>query len=163
MKRIRSTLAALATIPLAAVAASAIPAYAATGAAPAVSVVADVASGPFHIDVTASRTAGGAPDTATGVFTAKFTLGGITLFTLHGPVTCLDVRNGNVGLFYPITSSNPALLAQLHSGVFIYFASAKGALPARAGFLPVPIASTKSCAPGAALLPITSGTLTISG
>jgi hypothetical protein len=125
------------------------------------SVVANVASGPFHIDVTASRAVDAAPDTATGVFTAHFTLGSATVFTLHGPVTCLDVRGGNVGLFYPITSSSPPLFAQLHSGVFIYLYAAKGAIPARVGFLPVTISSTKNCAPGLALLPVTSGSMTI--
>ena len=160
MKRIRAGLVALTTVSLALTVGAAGPAHA---SAPQESVVADIASGPFHIMVTASRAVTSAPNTATGVFTAQFKLGSTSVFTLHGPVTCLDIRGGNVGLFYPITSSTPALFAQLHSGVFIYLAAAQGALPARAGFLPVPIATTKSCAPGAALLPVTSGSISITG
>lgn len=160
MKRIRASLVALTALSLAVIVGAAGPAQA---SAPQESVVANVASGPFHIIVSASRAVAGAPDTATGVFTAQFALGGTTVFTLHGPVTCLDIRGGNVGLFYPITSSSPGVFAQLHSGVFIYLAAAHAGLPARAGFLPVPIASTKSCAPGAAPLPVTSGSISISG
>jgi hypothetical protein len=125
-------------------------------------ITANVASGPFHIQVTASRASDAAPNTATGQFSARFALGSTQIFTLYGPVTCLDIRGNAVGLFYPITSSSPALFAQLHSGVFIYFRVGSGLVPTLVGFLPVPIATTKTCSPGDALLPVTSGSVSIS-
>lgn len=134
----------------------AVPAASAS-AAPAQMITADVASGPFHIVVEAARGANAAPDTATGDFTAQ-----TPLFTLHGPVTCLDIRGDSAGLFYPITASDPPVFAQLHSGVFIYFRAAKGKVPALVGFVPVPAHHVTSCQPGGALLPVTSGSLTLS-
>jgi hypothetical protein len=133
-----------------------IPAASASAASPAQMLVADVSSGPFHITVTAARAANAAPDTATGVFTAQ-----TPLFTLHGPVTCLDIRGNSAGLFYPITSSDPPIFSELDSGVFIYFRAAKGRQPALVGFVPVPAHRVTSCRPGGALLPVTSGSLTL--
>jgi hypothetical protein len=138
-----------------------VPAVSADAATPAQRVVAEVSSGPFHITVTASRAADSAPDAATGTFTAQASLAGVPLFSLHGPVTCLDIRGGSAGLFYPIASSSPSILSKLDSGVFINFRAASSGLPALIGFLPVPIHSTKTCSPGGALLPVTSGSLTL--
>lgn len=133
----------------------------AAAASPFESVVAHISSGPFHIDVAAVRPADSPATSASGVFDAHGTLGSTTFTRLHGPVTCLDVRGDRAGLFYPITSSDPPLFAKLHSGVFIYLQLNKRGKPITLGFLPVPIASTKSCAPQAALMPVTSGTATL--
>jgi hypothetical protein len=159
----RSRTAILSTLAALAIAVVTVPAVSAGAvtASPAESIVANVSSGPFHIMVTGSRAANSAPDTATGTFTAQASLGALSLFALHGPVTCLDIRGNSAGLFYPITSSSPSIFSKIDSGVFIYFRAAGKGLPALVGFVPVPIHSTKTCAPGAALLPVTSGSLSL--
>jgi hypothetical protein len=129
---------------------------------PAESITANVTSGPFHIEVTAQRPANSPATAATGTFTAHFTLGAITLFSLRGPVTCLDVVGHQAGLFYPITSSDPSIFAATDSGVFIYVDTDAHGKPKSVGFLPVPLQKVKSCAPGLALLPATAGTVTLS-
>jgi hypothetical protein len=129
-------------------------------AAPAQSAVADVNSGPFHIQFNAQRAAGAPPTAATGTFTANLSLGSLPLGSFSGPVTCLDVRGSRAGLFYPITSSSPSLFSMLNSGVYIYLQLDSAGKPQFAGFLPVPFASVSSCAPGLTLLPVTSGSAT---
>ena len=129
---------------------------------PAESVTAAVASGPFAVQIQASRPANAPATAATGTFTAHVALGGLPLFTLHGPVTCLDVRGNRMGLFYPITSSDPSVFAQLGSGVFIYLQVSAAGKPQLLGFVPSPLKRTNSCAPGLALFPITSRTATLS-
>jgi hypothetical protein len=128
---------------------------------PAETITANVSSGPFHIEVTASRPANSAVTAATGSFTAHFVLGSTTLFTIAGPVTCLDVVGHQAGLFYPITSSDPSLFAATDSGVFIYLDTDAHGKARSVGFLPVPLQKMKSCAPGLALLPVTAGTATL--
>lgn len=150
----------LTAIALGSVASGAFASGAATPAA-AQSVSANVASGPFEIHVDAQRAAGAPASAATGTFTAQFTLAGVNVFTLHGPVTCLDVVGSRAGLFYPITSSSPPLLAATKSGVFIYFQTGSHGSAGSVGFVPVPLQSTKSCAPSLSLLPITSGSVTL--
>src|SRR5690349_16509800 len=81
---------------------------------PAESAVANVMSGPFHVQFQASRPANMPATAATGTFMASNSILGITVFRVAGPVTCLDVRGNRMGLFYPITSSMPPLLAQTH-------------------------------------------------
>ena len=127
-------------------------------ATPAQSATADVTSGPFNIRFSAQRPANSPPGAATGDFTAHTALGTVSLFTLHGPITCLDVRGNRLGLFYPITSSTPSLFSMLNGGVFIYLQLDAAGKPQFVGFLPVPFQRTGSCAPGPALLPVTSGT-----
>ncbi|MDP9116245.1 MAG: hypothetical protein M3O28_03080 [Actinomycetota bacterium] len=124
-------------------------------------VLADVSSGPFHITVTARRAPNAAADSATGQFAADVSLAGFRLSSLSGPVTCLDVQGHRAGLFYPITSSSPSLFSHVNSGVFIYFQLSDTGVAQSVGFLPVPIASTRSCAPSLALLPVTSGSVTL--
>jgi hypothetical protein len=130
-------------------------------AAPAQRAVADVSSGPFNIHFNAQRAAGAPPTAATGTFTANLALGSVSLGSFSGPVTCLDVRGNQAGLFYPITSSSPSLFSMLNSGVFIYIQLDSAGKPQFVGFLPVPFASVSSCAPGLALLPVTSGSATL--
>lgn len=130
-------------------------------AAPAQSAVADVSSGPFHIQFSAERPANAPPTAATGTFSANLSLGSLSLGSFSGPVTCLDVRGNTMGLFYPITSSSPSLFSMLNAGVYIYLQLDSAGKPQYAGFLPVPFASVSSCAPGLALLPVTSGTATL--
>jgi hypothetical protein len=130
-------------------------------AAPAQTAVADVTSGPFHIQFNAQRPANSPPNAATGNFIAHATVGSLTLMTLQGPVTCLDVRGNRMGLFYPVKSSNPPLFAQLNGGVFVYLTLDNAGKPQFSGFLPVPFTKVSSCAPGLALMPVTSGTATL--
>ncbi len=132
-----------------------------TPSSPAETINANFLSGPAGIQVQAQRAANAPPDSATGEFTAHISLGPLNVLTLQGPVTCLDVRGDQAGLFYPITSSSPAVFSDLHSGVFIYLSLSASGKPRMTGFLPVPLASTTSCPPGLALLPVTSGTATL--
>lgn len=113
-----ATIAGLAVIALSTVpAAGSIAATAtATPSSPAEAITANVVSGPANIQVQAERAANAAPDSASGEFSAHISLGPLNLLTLQGPVTCLDVRGNQAGLFYPITSSSPALFSDLHSG-----------------------------------------------
>jgi hypothetical protein len=143
---------------LASVVVAARPAGAATAAQ---SVVADVASGPFSVRIQAQRPADAPPTAATGVFDASGMILGLPLFSLHGPVTCLDVRGNRMGLFYPITASDPPIFAKLGSGVFVYLTLSSSGRPKLLGFVPVPLSHANSCAPGLALFPITSGTATL--
>jgi hypothetical protein len=129
-------------------------------AAPAQSATADVTSGPFHIQFTAHRAADAPSGAATGDFNAHFTIGGATLFSVGGPVTCLDVRGNRMGLFYPITRSSPSLFSMLNSGVFIFLTRNASGKPSLVGFLPVPFSSSEFCVPSLTLLPVTSGTAT---
>jgi hypothetical protein len=153
------TLAALAAAVLAAgILVVAMPAGATTRAQ---SVVAAVSSGPFSVQVSAQRAAGAPADAATGTFSAHGAILGLPLFALQGPVTCLDVRGNRMGLFYPITSSDPPLFAQLHAGVFFYLQLSSTGRPTLLGFVPSPLSHASSCAPGLALFPVTAGTATL--
>ncbi|MDT4936896.1 MAG: hypothetical protein QOG80_567 [Pseudonocardiales bacterium] len=131
---------------------------AAGASSPAESVTARVSSGPFTVQIQAQRAANAPATAATGTFSAHGTIAGITLFSVAGPVTCLDVRGNRMGLFYPITSSVPALFAQLHSGVFVTVQVSAAGRPLLLSFQPSPMSHASSCPPGLALLPITSGT-----
>jgi hypothetical protein len=128
---------------------------------PAELLTASVMSGPITVDIQAQRAANSPADSATGVFTAHSMSSAATGFTLHGPVTCLDVRGNKAGLFYPITASDPPVFAKLHSGVFIYLQVNSAGKPKMLGFVPVPFSHTTSCPPGLAVLPVTSGTATL--
>jgi hypothetical protein len=130
-------------------------------AAAAQSAVGDFSAGPFSLKFDAHRAAGAPPSAATGTFNARMGFGALTVGTVGGPVTCLDVRGNRMGLFYPITTSSPSLLSMLHSGVFIYAQLKADGKPQSVSFLPVPLTHTSSCAPLPGLFPITSGTLTL--
>lgn len=136
-------------------------AQAASASSPAETAVADVSSGPFHVQIQAQRAAGAPANAATGFFQAHGAIAGLNLLSVAGPVTCLDVRGNRMGLFYPITSSDPALFARLHSGVFVTIQLSRTGKAQLLGFLPAPVSSTKSCAPGLAPLPITGGSATL--
>lgn len=131
-------------------------------AAPAQHASGSLTSGPFHIAFDATRAADAPADAATGDFVADPSLGGIPLFRLHGPVTCLDVRGNRAGLFYPIQDSSPSLFSMLGSGVFIYIQLDSAGKAQSIGFLPVPSSHTSTCAPSLALFPVTSGSATLS-
>jgi hypothetical protein len=130
-------------------------------ASPAESVTANLFSGPFHVQIHARRAANAPSSSATGVFSAQFSLGGVQLFSVRGPVTCLDVRGTRMGLFYPITSSSPSVLAQFGSGVFFNLQVSSTGRPMLIGFAPSPSSHATSCPPGLALFPVTSGTATL--
>jgi hypothetical protein len=163
MHRIRLRLVVAATFAAAAATALTLTAAAGPAAAgtPAERLTAAVSSGPFTIDIQAQRAANSPADSATGEFSAHGAFGSVGLLTLHGPVTCLDVRGNRAGLFYPITASDPPLFAKLHSGVFVYLDVSSRGKPLLLGFVPAPISHATSCAPGPALLPITSGSATL--
>jgi len=124
--------------------------------------IANVMSGPFHVQFAAFRPANMPPTAATGLFMATNSVAGITLFSVAGPVTCLDVRGNRMGLFYPITASNPPLFAQTHGGVFVTLTVNAAGKPSMLGFQPTPMARTTACPPGLALFPVTGGTATLS-
>ncbi len=130
-------------------------------ATPGQSAVGDFTSGPFHAQFHATRATGAPAGAAKGDFTATSSVGPLALMTVAGPITCLDVVGNRVGLFYPITRSNPTVLSLTGSGVFLYAQLGPDGKPQSVSFVPVPFAKTSSCAPLPALLPITSGTLSL--
>jgi hypothetical protein len=137
----------------------AVPALAA--ASPQQSATGDFTAAVFHVDFTASRPAGGAPTSATGTFTAQTSLGSLSLLTVSGPVTCLDVVGDEVGLFYPVANSTPSVFGQLDLGVYFYAKLGANGKPEAANFLPVPTQRVSSCAPLPTLIPASSGTLSL--
>jgi hypothetical protein len=134
----------------------------ASASSPAETATADFMSGPFHVQFTASRAANQPADSATGQFISHGTIGGLTFSTLAGPVTCLDIRGVHLGLFYPVTSANPAFLGQLFHGVYIYVTDNRAGKAEAVSFFPTFASSTKTCAPVPGVFPITSGTATFS-
>jgi hypothetical protein len=130
---------------------------------PAEHAVADFMSGPFHVQFTADRAANAPADAATGSFTAHTVIAGTTLLTLQGPVTCLDIRGNQLGLFYPVTSSSPALVGKIFHGVFIYVTDSAAGKAMSVNFFPTPAKTATSCAPLPGIAPITSGFATFSG
>ena len=137
-RRLIAALAGMAAFALAAGVANASPAQTANG---------DVTSGPFHIVFHAQRAANAPANAATGTFDADTKLGPLTLMTLHGPVTCLEVRGNQMGLFYPIASSTPPIFSMLRTGIFIYLTVDGAGHATNVQFLPVPIITTTGCAP----------------
>jgi hypothetical protein len=115
----------------------------------------------FHVDFTASRAAGAPQTSATGTFTAQTGLGSLSLVTVSGPVTCLDVVGDEVGLFYPIANSTPSVFGQLNLGIYFYAKLGANGKPEAANFLPVPTQHVGSCAPLPSLIPASSGTLSL--
>jgi hypothetical protein len=130
-------------------------------AAPGQSAVGDFVSGPFHAQFHATRAAGAPATSAKGDFTATSSAGPLALMTVAGPITCLDVVGNRVGLFYPVSRSSPSLLSMLGAGVFLYAQLGPDGKPQSVTFVPVPYAKATSCSPLPALLPINSGTLTL--
>jgi hypothetical protein len=130
-------------------------------AAPTQRAVGNFVSGPFHAQFHATRAANAPATSAKGDFSATSSVGPLALMTVGGPITCLDVVGNRVGLFYPITRSSPSLLSMLGSGVFLYAQIGPTGQPQSVTFAPVPFAKATSCAPLPALLPITSGTLSL--
>jgi predicted lipoprotein with Yx(FWY)xxD motif len=133
---------------------------AAAASTPAESVVANFESGPFHIQFNASRAANAPADAASGNFAAHVTLGSATAISLAGPVTCLDVRGNEIGLFYPAVVSDPALIYDAFHGFYIYVTESSAGTPLYAGFIPSFSGRATSCTPIPGFLPITSGTVT---
>lgn len=130
-------------------------------AAPAQSAAADATSGPFHVSFRATRAAGAPPTAAHGTFDAFTTAGPFTLMSLHGPVTCLDVRGNHVGLFYPVQGGSPSLLARLGAGVLLSMTVDGHGHATAVQFVPLPVRSVSSCAPQPTPLPAT-GSATLS-
>jgi hypothetical protein len=89
-------------------------------------------------------------------------IGGTTLLTLQGPVTCLDIRGTQLGLFYPVTSSSPSLIGSTFHGVYIYVTDNSAGKAVAVSFVPTIASTASSCAPIPGLFPITSGTATFS-
>jgi hypothetical protein len=130
---------------------------------PAEHAVADFMSGPFHVQFTADRAANAPADAATGSFVAHTVIGSTTLLTLQGPITCLDIRGTQLGLFYPVASSSPSLIGQVFHGVYIYVTDSSDGKAQSVNFLPTVASTATSCAPLPGIAPITSGFATFSG
>jgi hypothetical protein len=135
----------------------------AIASSPAEHAVADFMSGPFHVQFTADRAANAPADAATGDFTAHTVIGGTTLLTLQGPITCLDIRGTHLGLFYPVASSSPSLIGKIFRGVYIYVTDSSDGKASSVSFFPTVASTTTSCAPLPGIAPITSGFATFSG
>ncbi|HWE33769.1 MAG TPA: hypothetical protein VG410_09805 [Solirubrobacteraceae bacterium] len=129
---------------------------------PAEHAVADFMSGPFHVQFTASRAANAPADAATGTFVARAAIGSVGLTTLEGPVTCLDIRGVHLGLFYPVTSSDPSFLGKAIHGVYIYVTDNLAGKAESVNFLPTSARTASTCPPVPGIFPITSGTATFS-
>jgi predicted lipoprotein with Yx(FWY)xxD motif len=136
------------------------PALAST-TSPAESISGDFSYPPFTIQVSATRAAGAPADAATGSFTGTLSLGGAKVGDFAGPVTCLDVEGNSAGLFYPVKSSDPSVIASVPFGVLVTVTRTSTGQPSGVTFVPVPETHVSSCAPmSLVLFPITSGTLT---
>jgi predicted lipoprotein with Yx(FWY)xxD motif len=128
---------------------------------PAESISGDFSYPPFTLQVSAQRAAGAPADAATGSFTGTLSIGSTKVGDFMGPVTCLDVEGNSAGLFYPVTSSDPSVIAAVPFGVLVTVTRTSTGQPLGVTFLPVPGTQVSSCAPMAStLFPITSGTLT---
>ena len=115
---------------------------------------------PFSIQVNAQRAAGAPANAATGSFTGSLSFGGAKAGDFMGPVTCLDVEGNSAGLFYPVKSSSPSVIASLPFGVLVTVTRTSTGQPSGVTFVPVPETQVSSCAPmSLVLFPITSGTL----
>jgi predicted lipoprotein with Yx(FWY)xxD motif len=132
----------------------------ASATSPAEGITGDFSYPPFHIQVTAQRAAGAPADATTGSFTGTLALGGAKVGDFMGPVTCLDVEGNSAGLFYPVKSSSPSVIASVPFGVLVTVTRTSAGAPLGVTFVPVPETHVSSCAPmSLSLFPITSGTL----
>ncbi|MDQ6746149.1 MAG: hypothetical protein M3Z27_09090 [Actinomycetota bacterium] len=118
-------------------------------------------SAPFGVVFSAQRAAGAPEISATGTFTATTLAGHTPVMSISGPVSCLAIVGDRLGLFYRVTSSTPTVFSQLGGGVLVYLQRAANGQPAKVSFLPVPVTHVPSCDPTAAVVPIQSGTLTL--
>lgn len=112
-----------------------------------------IAGGGFHLEFEAKRKVNAAPSTAIGSFKGTLELGGQDVGFFKGPVTCLEVKGNDIGLFYPIKESEPAGAEMLGGGVFITVLTDGRGNATAAGFMPVPTDTAESCAPGLAPMP----------
>lgn len=128
---------------------------------PAESINGNFSYPPFTVQVSAQRAAGAPADAATGSFTGTLALGGTKIGDFQGPVTCLDVEGNSAGMFYPVKSADPSLIALLPFGVFVTVTRTSTGKPLGVTFLPVAETQVSSCAPSQSVpFPITSGSLT---
>lgn len=155
-----AALAAVGALAGAALATAGAPAAVPTGT-PIVTVAADFLAGPFHIQFTATRAQSGAPDTASGDFHAVTSLGSTPLLTLAGPVTCLDVVGNQIGLFYAVGQANPEVVYDAIHGIYIYVTLTSAGKPYSVNFAPSTSNVAHSCSPLPGLLPVSSGTVTV--
>ena len=81
-----------------------------------------------------------------------------------GPVRCLEASGRDATVFYPIQEAQPPLPADI-AGVFVSVRDGGAGGQDMAGFLPVPMAAATECPvdPNVAMLPVTSGDITVSG
>lgn len=114
-----------------------------------------VSAGTFFIEFKAKKPAGVPETGATGFFSGAAKIAGTELIKFSGPITCLNVSGNNVGIFYPITKSNPAAIAAFGAGVFIYLTTDGKGQAVTMTFLPAPTKSTDGCAPLPGLFPAT--------
>ena len=127
---------------------------------PAESIAGDFSYPPFHIQVSAQRAAGAPATATTGSFTGTLSVGGAKVGDFQGPVTCLDVEGNSAGLFYPVKSADPSVVADVPFGVLVTVTRTSAGAPLGVTFVPVPETSVKSCAPmSLSLFPIETGTL----
>jgi predicted lipoprotein with Yx(FWY)xxD motif len=133
----------------------------ASTASPAETINGTFSYPPFTIQVSAQRAAGAPADAATGSFTGTLSLGGAKVGDFMGPVTCLDVEGNSAGLFYPVKSSSPSVVALVPFGVLVTVTRTSAGQPLGLTFVPLPETHVSSCAPmSTTIFPITSGTLT---
>lgn len=121
-------------------------------AAPAQTADADVQSGPIDMFIEAERPADAPPTAATGHFRGQMRVGGPTLASFAGPITCLDVRGNDIGIFYPITDSDLSGLNGM-MGAFVTLRVDGNGQAEAMSFMPSLSTETDSCAPVPALLP----------
>lgn len=117
----------------------------------------------FFIEFQAKRAKGAKETQATGFFSGEAKLGGTRLLKFSGPITCLNVQGSSVGFFYPVTSSDPAVVGMLGAGVFIYIDTDGRGNATSFSFLPAPTVKTDGCAPLLAPVPASGKTVLTGG
>lgn len=117
------------------------------------------------------------PDRATGSFSATGnpvpgTLGGLpsqatrlASFHFAGPVTCMHVQAGHVGLIYPIKeATGPVASSFKGQAIYITIEDNGPGAPEQVGFFgPAPLSSLTSCPALTPFLTVTSGHIAVDG
>ena len=114
----------------------------------------------FGIQVYAERLGGQPATAALGYVIGSLSLGGAKVGDFDGAVTCLDVEGNSAGLFYPVQSADPGVLAVVPLGMLVTVTRTSTGKPLGVSLIPVPSTHVSSCAPmKSTLFPITSGQL----
>lgn len=123
------------------------------GVQPAQTAEADITSGPVAMKFKAQRPAGAPSTAATGFFEGSMSFGRSKVMDVNGPVTCLDVRQNKISLFYPITKSSPSLLSMAMTGVYVHLTTDRKGNVRNLTYIPVIGRTTRGCEPVFAALP----------